>query len=126
MPGTVTPMHSDRVFHLAVPEDWAAAQVGHVYDVSTRGRTLADEGFIHCSTAAQMAATANRFYLDLDRLIVLHVEIARLDAEVRWEPPVPGSSDLFPHVYGPIPLNAVVATRQWRRAPGSDWESPPS
>ena len=47
-----------ELFHIALPEDWVAAQVAGAYTVSTRGRTLADEGYIHCSFADQVAATA--------------------------------------------------------------------
>ena len=63
-----------ELFHIAVPEDWVAAQVAGAYAVSTRGRTLADEGYIHCSFADQVAATARRFYGDLDEVVVLRID----------------------------------------------------
>ncbi len=117
-------MTDARIFHLAVPEDWDAARLQGSYRMSTRGRTLEDEGFIHCSTDRQLAGTANRFYGDLDRLTVLNLDVSRLGAEVRWEPPAPGSHEVFPHIYGPIPLEAVVATTEWVRSADSwDWSA---
>ena len=54
------------LIHIALPEDWSAAQAAGTYTVSSRGVTLAEEGYIHCSFAEQTAATAKRFYGDLD------------------------------------------------------------
>jgi uncharacterized protein (DUF952 family)/heme-degrading monooxygenase HmoA len=111
----------DVVFHLALPDDWSAALAAGEYTVSTRGITLADEGFIHCSYAHQAEGVANRFYADLDRLLVLAVDTTRLDAVVVVEPPFDGAPEAFPHVYGPITIGAVVATGEWQRASGEAW-----
>jgi glutathione S-transferase len=105
-----------EIFHLALPEDWARAQAAGRYEMSTRGLSLQDVGFVHCSTAAQLEDVANRFYRDVDALLVLRLDTSRLDADVRFEPPAPGSSELFPHVYGPIPVAAVVDVRSWKPA----------
>jgi uncharacterized protein (DUF952 family) len=67
--------------------------------------SLVDEGFIHCSTAEQIAATANRFYAGQAGLIVLHIDTETLKAEVKWEE---ANGQLFPHIYGPINLDAIV------------------
>ena len=56
-----------ELFHIAMPDDWAAAQRTGQYTASTRGRTLAEEGYIHCSFAEQVTATAARFYGDVER-----------------------------------------------------------
>ncbi|MFZ9040319.1 MAG: DUF952 domain-containing protein [Ilumatobacteraceae bacterium] len=109
---------TDAFVHLALPDDWAAAVADGEYRISTRGRTLDEEGFIHCSFPHQAAGVVDRFYADIDELVVLHVDVRRLDAEVRVEPPVAGADDLFPHVYGPIPISAVAATVVWRREAG--------
>lgn len=121
---TVTSEHSDPIFHLALPDDWARAFVSGQYEMSTRGRTLAEEGFIHASTWEQVEPTANRFYADVDQLVLLTIDMTRLDAEVRWEPPTPGVDELFPHIYGPLPISAVTANRYWLRsidACGAGW-----
>ncbi|WP_435771708.1 DUF952 domain-containing protein [Nocardioides sp. SYSU DS0651] len=100
------------IFHIAFARDWAAARRTGAYAVSTRGRTLAQEGFIHCSRADQWPATRAAFYGDVDLatdpLVLLRIDTTRLDVPVVDEPPAPGSAETFPHVYGPIPVNAVV------------------
>ena len=99
------------LYHLALRSDWDAAQAAGVYEMSTRGVTLAQEGFIHCSLRHQVDGVARRFYADLDDavLTLLVIDPALLDdTTVRYEPPAPGLED-FPHLYGPLPLSAVVA-----------------
>lgn len=109
----------DHLQHVATPEAWAAAlQLGE-YRISTRGRTLDDEGFIHCSRAHQVARIAALFYADLPELRLLQIDPARLDAPVVDEPPAEGGDELFPHVYGPIPVHAVVRVQRWRPVNGT-------
>ena len=67
------------IYHIALPEDWQEAQVSGIYTVSTRGRTLADEGFIHASdTAEQVEAVRQFVYDDLDELLLLTIDESRL------------------------------------------------
>lgn len=118
-------MSDEPLHHLAMPEDWAAAFQHGEYTMSTRGRTLAEEGFIHCSTRAQVEATANRFYGDVDELVLLTIDPLKVTADIRWEPPAPGLDELFPHIYGPLPIAAVVTTNYWFRtidATGAGWD----
>jgi glutathione S-transferase len=77
--------------------------------------TLEQEGFIHCSTREQMVDTANRFYGDLDQLVVLTIDPHLVAAPIVYEPPAPGVDGLFPHIYGPLPVAAVNAVRTWVR-----------
>jgi uncharacterized protein (DUF952 family) len=101
---------NDRIFHLALAGDWQAAQVCGEYAVSTLGRSLAEEGFIHASRADQWPGVRERFYADVaEPLVLLVIDPARLAAEVREEH-VPGTDATFPHIYGPINLDAVVET----------------
>lgn len=97
------------IYHIAYPADWDAAQRDGEYLTSSRGLTLAEEGFIHASTAGQLAAVANAFYADVDDLIVLVIDEDRLRPEVVYEP-VPGMPEPFPHIYGPLNVDAVVGT----------------
>ncbi|MFI5066276.1 MAG: DUF952 domain-containing protein [Streptosporangiales bacterium] len=93
---------------MAAAADWERARRDGAYRVSTRGRTLDQEGFIHASTAAQVAPVANAFYADHDGpLLLLTLDPGRIGADIRWEP-VPGHADPFPHIYGPIPVAAVI------------------
>lgn len=115
---------SEPIFHLALPEDWDRAQQAGAYTMSTRGLALDDVGFVHCSTRAQLVGVADRFYADVDALYVLTVDPTRVPAEIRFEPPAPGVEELFPHLYGPLPLDAVIDVRRWQRT-GERWSDTP-
>ncbi len=96
-----------QLFHLADPFDYGLACVAGEYRMSTRGRTLEDEGFVHMSYAAQWPATRARFYGDVEGpLLLLTVDPTGLD--VRPEVGNPATGEVFPHLYGPLPLANVV------------------
>lgn len=113
----------DPIFHLALPDDWAAAFDVGEYTMSTRSVTLEQEGFIHCSTRAQMQDTANRFYGDLDQLVVLTIDPHLVPSSIVHEPPAPGMDVLFPHIYGPLPVAAVNLAVSWLRLPDTEWST---
>lgn len=115
----------DPIFHAAMPDDWAAAFQTGEYTMSTRGQTLDEVGFIHLSTRDEVEATANRFYSDVDQLVLLTVDPLKVPSEIKWEPPAPGVDTLFPHIYGPLPIAAVVTTNYWFRTideDGAGWK----
>lgn len=103
------------LYHIALRSDWEAATAEGEYAISTRGRSLADEGFIHCSFAEQVDATAARFYADVDDVVLLRIDPDRLASRVVVED-LAGTGEPFPHVYGPIPVDAVVEVRPLRPA----------
>lgn len=113
-------MSEHPIFHLALPTDWATAFETGAYRMSTRGQTLDEVGFIHCSHRDQVEATANTFYGDLDELVLLTIDPDRVDAEIVEEPPAPGSDLLFPHIYGALPVRAVTTATFWTRS-GHTW-----
>jgi uncharacterized protein (DUF952 family) len=118
---------SNRLFHAALPEEWADAQAAGLYDRSTRGRSLVDEGFIHASYENQVERVVNSFYADLDELVLLEVDRERLDVEVVDESPTGDPADEhFPHLYGPLPVSAVAAATSWHRESGQPWRLPTS
>ena len=87
-------------------DDWDEAQrTGADYRRSTIGRSLEDEGFIHTSFAHQVQATADAFYRGRD-VVLLVIDPALVPGELRVEEI--GDGRAFPHLYGPIPLGAVV------------------
>lgn len=98
------------IHHLVERSVWEAALAAGEYVWSTRGRTLADEGFVHCSTEDQIAGTARRFYADVDDLVVLDIDEARLSSPVIVER-LGDAPEAFPHIYGPLEIAAVVAVR---------------
>jgi uncharacterized protein (DUF952 family) len=63
------------------------------------------DGFIHFSTAGQVAETAARHFAGQDELVLVAVDAAALGDQLRWEPARGGA--LFPHLYGTLPLRAV-------------------
>ena len=96
----------ERIFHIATAADWRAALETGTYTTSTVGVTLEDEGFIHASRRDQVAGVFARYYRPLpEDLVLLTIDPARLDSEVRVEPV---GADTYPHVYGPINRRAVV------------------
>jgi uncharacterized protein (DUF952 family) len=118
------PNHSTRerhgygravIFHIAEASDWAAAQAAGSYRISTRGRTLAEEGFIHAARREQVLDVAERWYAGAGPLLVLSIDPDRLSSPVREDEVAPGV--VYPHVYGPIDLAAVVGVAPLERGP---------
>ena len=95
------------IYHITAGADWEQARQDGSYELSTRGVTLAQQGFIHASTARQVTLVANAFYQGETGLVVLVIDTDRVEPEIRYEQP-PGSSEAFPHIYGPLSVAAVV------------------
>lgn len=96
----------DTLVHLCGTEQWARARrLGAIHPDAAGGGE-----FIHLSTPEQVHLPANRLYRGRDDLVLLHIDPARLAAPVRWEPGVATDPEsmLFPHLYGPLPVAAVV------------------
>ena len=100
-----------RILHITTPAALEAGRANGTYTAPS----LDDEGFIHCSTDEQVADTANRYYAGQSGLILLHIDTNQLSADVKWEP---SNGVLFPHIYGPIDLDAIVDVEPFE--PGDD------
>jgi uncharacterized protein (DUF952 family) len=94
------------IFHITDQATWAASQHNGTHTGSTRGVDLAEEGYIHCSTAEQWPGVIQRYYADATDLVLLHIDEKLLDSPLVYEQ-LPGAPEPFPHVYGPINLDAV-------------------
>ncbi len=92
------------LYHLVAREAWEAARAAGVYAPPS----LATEGFIHLTTDAQWPGVRARFYADAKDLLVLAIDAARLASPVVFEP---ADGDRFPHLYGPLPIDAVTSWR---------------
>ena len=99
------------IFHITDGATWAESQARGQHTGSTRGLDLSDEGYIHCSTAAQWRGVVDRFYADDRDLLLLHVDEQLLASPLVYEQ-LPGAPEPFPHVYGPINLEAVIDVEQ--------------
>jgi uncharacterized protein (DUF952 family) len=93
------------IYHIAAREDWDTAKVTGEYTTVS----LQSEGFIHCSTAGQVQATANRFFRGRQDLVLLNIDEKKVSAEIKYEN-LEGGKDLFPHIYGPLPIEAIIRT----------------
>jgi uncharacterized protein (DUF952 family) len=91
------------LFHTISPEDWATFDDKSHYEAES----LHTEGFIHCSTDAQLLGVVERFYGSVDNLLALHIDETLLDCELKYEP-APGTDERYPHVFGPIVKTAIV------------------
>jgi len=97
------------IYHIATQEEWEQAQRDGQYRMSTRGKSLDDQGFIHASEAQQVASVANVVYFGIQNLLVLVIDRDRVRSEIKDEQ-VAGWKEPFPHIYGPLNLDAVVRT----------------
>ena len=93
-----------------------------MYTTSTRGRTLDEEGFIHAANEWQVEDVANRYYGDVDALVLLVIDGDAVGAAVVDESSTGDPADEpFPHVYGAITIGAVREVWLWKRQPGRPW-----
>lgn len=65
------------------------------------------DGYIHLSCGSQLAETLDKHFSGIDGLVLVAVDLSRLGDTVRWEPSRGGQ--LFPHIYGLLPVGAVVS-----------------
>lgn len=91
------------LFHITTREAWEAAVLAREY----KPPSLETDGFVHCSTAAQVCDVARRYYPDTPDLVLLCLATDLLTAPVAYEESEPGQ--WYPHVYGPIRSAAVLA-----------------
>jgi uncharacterized protein (DUF952 family) len=113
---------SDFILHLTSRAAWTAAQSqGQV-----SADSLAGQGFIHCSKVEQILRVANSIYAGQSGLVLLLLDSRLLKSELRWEPGTDLASELFPHVYGPINLEAVLQVLDFAPAADGKFHLPPS
>ena len=95
--------------------------------------SLKSDGLIHCSTYAQTLPVAEKYYKGQTGLVLLVIDPLRLTSGLKWEPPAEGApppgvpaGDAFPHIYGPINLDAVVEALDFSPGPDDHFSLPPS
>ena len=99
------------ILHICPRDVWAAAEAAGTYE----GDTLASQGYIHCSTEHQVQIPATALFRGRTDLLLLVIDESRLPVPITWEqgdPPAPDGR-LFPHLYSPLPTDAVVAVHDY-------------
>jgi uncharacterized protein (DUF952 family) len=108
-----------RIFHLALAEAWDEAVATGTYTTSTLGLDVAEVGFIHCAQAEQVAGVHERFYRDVgEPVLELTIDTDLLTSPWRLDP-VAGEPLPFPHIYGPLNIDAVVSATRFRGSASS-------
>ncbi|HWI72861.1 MAG TPA: DUF952 domain-containing protein, partial [Baekduia sp.] len=98
-------MAAETILHITTEDGWAAAREAGALVAPSLG----EEGFIHCSTRAQVEATAKRIFRGSGDLVLLEVDVEKLAAPLKWERATDVGEE-FPHIYGPLNADAVVGT----------------
>jgi uncharacterized protein (DUF952 family) len=108
--------------HICPADEWSSAQTRG----ELRPESLAGVGFIHLATPDQVRLPANLLYRGRNDLVLLHIDPTRLNSPVRWELAVETDleSMLFPHLYGALPVCAVINVTSY--LPGPDGTFPPA
>ncbi|HMQ03205.1 MAG TPA: DUF952 domain-containing protein [Pyrinomonadaceae bacterium] len=91
------------IYHILGPEVWAKIEHKSVYEAES----LKTEGFIHCSYAYQLEGVLGRYFSDAGEVVILAIDTRRLTSRLVIEPST--NDELFPHIYGPVNLDAVVS-----------------
>jgi len=113
---------SEFILHATTRAAWSAAQAQSQYSADS----LAGQGFIHCSKTDQILRVADVFYAGQHGLVLLVIDPGRLASELRWDPGTDLATELFPHIYGPINLDAVVQVFDFEPAPDGKFHLPKS
>lgn len=98
-------MSEALIYHICRADEWAAALATGGYGGSSQDQA---DGFIHFSDGAQLRASAAKHRAGQDGLVLLEVAPEKLGAALKWEPA--RNEHLFPHLYGDLPIAAVLRT----------------
>jgi len=97
------PSKTSIIYHMLPAAIWTAQNV----DADYKADTLATEGFIHCTGEKELLVkVANNFYRDTrGPFVILCIDQALVESEILWEE---AGMHTFPHIYGPLNLDAVI------------------
>jgi uncharacterized protein (DUF952 family) len=91
-----------ELHHVLTRSAWESARLAGLYSPPE----LARDGFLHCCTPAQLGFVLRRHFAGATGLVVIAFETDAVAADLRWVKSEP-DQDPFPHLYGPIPCDAV-------------------
>ncbi len=95
-----------NIFHITDQSIWQEAKLGTLYE----GDTLSVDGFIHCCFFEQIEGVLKKWFKGKRDLVILEIDPEILLSQIKHEN-LEGGLDSFPHVYGPINLDAVVSEK---------------
>ena len=101
---------SDLILHITTRRTWEEALDAGAFEPAS----LTEDGFIHFSSPHQLIAVANAGFSGTNDLVLLCADSSRLVAPLDYEGVAPGG-ERFPHLYGPLNLEAVVAVVPFAR-----------
>ena len=108
-----------KIFHLALEAAWNDAQATGVYAVSTLGLDVSEVGFMHCSQAEQVDGVFEKYYTAVTEPIIrLTIDTDLLSSPWQLDD-VPGAELPFPHIYGPLDIDAVARVTDLREQGGT-------
>ena len=90
------------IYHILRPDVWTDVKQKKMYEAES----LKTEGFIHCSLAGQVDGVLGRYFADAGEVVILTIDAERLTSPLLNEAST--NDEHFPHVYGPIDLDAVI------------------
>ena len=91
-----------NIFHIAKKEEWKKHS-----QQTYQSDSLITQGFIHCCTQDQIKKVLDQWFKGQTSLVLLEIDPALLNAKITYEN-LEGGEELFPHIYGPINLDAVI------------------
>ena len=95
------------ILHICSKKDWDDAKADGVYVADT----LSSQGFIHCSTPEQVIEVADYMFKGQSDLVLLLIDEKKVNKEIKYEDA--GNGKLYPHIYGPLNIDAVDDTRDF-------------
>ncbi|MBY0281344.1 MAG: DUF952 domain-containing protein [Alphaproteobacteria bacterium] len=92
------------IYKLVLLQEWQDFQKEDVYKGSALDQA---DGYMHCSTKDQIQGTLEKFFTGKTDVILLSIDTSKIKQHLKWEKS-PRSGRIFPHLYGPLPLTAVI------------------
>jgi uncharacterized protein (DUF952 family) len=109
------------IYHLTTRAAWDKVHAAGAYTADS----LTSQGFIHCSREDQILRVANANFHGETGLVLLEIDLAHLQPALRWEPGTDKPDELFPHLYGPLNLDAVLRVLDFPPGPDGSFTLPP-
>ena len=95
------------IYHITQPEIWNHPKPDGLF----YGDSLSQLGFIHCCTKNQISGVLKNWFAGKKDLLILEIEVEKIDVKVIFEN-LEGNSELFPHIYGAVNLEAIQSVNE--------------